>query len=112
MQCGSRCESSGSSGREEWEAVEGTALVTAMPTVQLAELRDVPYVRYGDRLRLEGALTSPPELDGFDYQAYLSRQGIGSVMFLPEIEPLGEGRWVAAGVLAVRRPETLVRNVA
>lgn len=75
----------------EWDAVEGTALVTAVPTVQLAELRDAPYVRYGDRLRLEGALAPPSKLDGFDYPAYLSRQGIGSVMFIPEIDLWGEG---------------------
>lgn len=75
----------------EWEDVDGTALVTASPTVQLAGVRDAPYVRYGDRLRLEGALTPPPELDGFDYPAYLSRQGIGSVMSFPDVESLGEG---------------------
>ena len=75
-----------------WAEVEGTALVTARPSAQAAGRRDPPHIRYGDRLRLEGPLTAPPELDDFDYPAYLARQGIGSVMSFPGVTVLGEGR--------------------
>ncbi len=75
-----------------WIKVEGTALVTARPGAQAAERRDPPHIRYGDRLLLEGPLTAPPELDEFDYPAYLARQGIGSVMSFPNVTVLGEGQ--------------------
>ena len=75
-----------------WVEVEGTALVTARPGAQAAERRDPPHIRYGDLLRLEGPLTAPPELDDFDYPAYLARQGIGSVMSFPNVTVLSEGQ--------------------
>ena len=74
-----------------WVEVEGTALVTAGRSEQAVERRDPPHIRYGDRLRLEGLLAAPPELDDFDYPAYLTRQGIGSVMSFPSVNILGEG---------------------
>ena len=75
-----------------WVEVEGTALVTARPSAQVAGGRDPPHIRYGDRLWLEGSLTAPPKLEGFDYPAYLARQGIGSVMSFPIVTVLGEGQ--------------------
>ena len=75
-----------------WTEVEGTALVTARPSAPATGRRDPPHIRYGDRLRLEGALTAPPELDEFDYPAYLARQGIGSVMSFPDVTVLSEGQ--------------------
>ncbi len=35
-----------------------------------------PVYAYGDRLELEGMLKRPPQLDGFDYRAWLARKGI------------------------------------
>lgn len=75
-----------------WIEVEGTALVTAGRSAGAVEHRDPPHIRYGDRLRLEGPLTAPPELDDFDYPAYLARQGIGSVMSFPSVMVLDEGQ--------------------
>ena len=75
-----------------WIEVEGTALVTARPSAQATGRPDPPHIRYGDRLRLEGPLTAPPELDEFDYPAYLARQGIGSVMSFPSVMVLDEGQ--------------------
>ena len=75
-----------------WIEVEGTALVTARPSAQATGRRDPPHIRYGDRLRLEGALTAPPKLEDFDYPAYLARQGIGSVMSFPGVMVLDEGQ--------------------
>ena len=88
-----------------WIEVDGTALVTARPSAQAAGRRDPPHIRYGDRLRLEGPLTAPPELDDFDYPAYLARQGIGSVMSFPSVTVLGEGQGgrLRSALFGVRR---------
>ena len=88
-----------------WTEVEGTALVTARPSAQAAGRRDPPHMRYGDRLRLEGPLIAPPELDEFDYPAYLARQGIGSVMSFPSVTVLdeGEGGRLRSALFRVRR---------
>ena len=92
-----------------WAEVEGTALVTVRPGAQAAGRRDPPLIRYGDRLRLEGALTAPPKLDDFDYPAYLARQGIGSVMSFPSVTIVGRGpRWTAS-LDAVRCPSESAR---
>ena len=77
---------------EGWTEVVGTALVTARPNAQATSRRDPPHIRYGDRLLLEGPLTAPPELDDFDYPAYLARQGIGSVMSFPVVTIVDEGQ--------------------
>lgn len=36
--------------------------------------------RYGDRLRLQGRLQTPPEFEDFSYREYLARQGVYSYM--------------------------------
>ena len=66
-----------------WAEESGDVLITLMAPAELARDRDSPLFRYGDSLLLDGALESPPELDDFDYPAYLARQGIGSVMTFP-----------------------------
>ena len=81
-----------------WTEESGDALVTLMAPAQLARQRDAPLLRYGDRLLLEGALKAPPQLEEFDYPAYLARQGIGSVMEFPTATLLDDG-----GGTAVRR---------
>lgn len=52
--------------------------------VQVTTLR-YPELQYGMRLRLEGNLTTPEELEEFDYRAYLARQGVHSVMAFPTL---------------------------
>ena len=88
-----------------WVEVEGTALVTAGRSAEAAGHRDPPHIRYGDRLRLEGPLTVPPELDDFDYPAYLARQGIGSVMSFPSVTIVDEGQGgrLRSALFGVRR---------
>jgi competence protein ComEC len=43
---------------------------------------------YGDLLRLEGRLETPPEGEGFSYRDYLARQGVYSTMRGPKVEVL------------------------
>jgi len=72
--------------RARFEVASGTYSGKALVTVGLAE-----QVLYGDRLKLRGELKSPGEFQGFDYRAYLERRGIGSVMYYPAVERVGEG---------------------
>ncbi len=68
-----------------WQEVSGTALLF-MPRY--------PTYKYGDVLLVTGKLETPPQLDDFDYKAYLKRQGIYSTMLYPEIKVLGSGKGV------------------
>ena len=92
----------------DWTQITGDVLVTMRESMELARRRDSPYVRYGDRLLLDGALEAPPELEGFDYPAFLARQGIGSVMSLPAGGLLDEGQ----GISFYRWLYTLRRDIA
>ena len=74
----------------DWTAAEETLLVTARANIELAEMRDAPYFRYGDRLLIEGTIEEPPELEEFDYAAYLARQGIAEVLNARSVELVGE----------------------
>ena len=78
-------------GGGQWADAEGTLLVTARPSVEMARSRIAPYFRYGDRLLVEGRINEPPALDGFDYAAYLARQGIAEVLDAHSVTLAGEG---------------------
>ena len=102
---------------ELWVKQSGHVLVTLRESAELTHLRQSAYVRYGDRLLLKGVLEAPAALKGFDYPAFLARQGIGSVMSFPKATLLEEGlgnpfyRWLygvrrsIAGSLAKAVPE-------
>jgi competence protein ComEC len=64
------------------ESVEGI-LQARLPAYQ--------DLQYGDRLRLEGFLLTPPELEDFSYRDYLARQGIFSLMNSAQATRLGTG---------------------
>jgi competence protein ComEC len=66
----------------EWAAVRGRTVLDVA--------RYAPY-EYGDRLRVEGRLEAPPEIDGFDYREYLAARGVDSVLRYPKVALL-EGR--------------------
>ena len=64
---------------DELHAV-GDATFTEVEGLLLAR---IPYSgdwRYGDRIRLEGELVTPPEQEGFSYRAYLAHKGVYSYM--------------------------------
>ncbi len=61
--------------------IEGLALVKADP---------YPRRRYGDQIRVQGMLETPPVLKGFSYRDYLARQGIHSLVRHAEITLLAE----------------------
>lgn len=45
-----------------------------------------PPYDYGDSLKISGKLLPPPQLDNFDYEAYLARYDIYALMYYPRIE--------------------------
>jgi competence protein ComEC len=51
-----------------------------------------PAYQYGDELQVKGQMETPPQLDSFDYQNYLARQGIYSLMRYPKVEILTTGK--------------------
>lgn len=44
-----------------------------------------PVYDYGDFLKISGLLETPPRIEGFDYESYLARYDIYSVMYYPKI---------------------------
>ncbi|MBI4199979.1 MAG: DNA internalization-related competence protein ComEC/Rec2 [Chloroflexi bacterium] len=68
-----------------WRPAEEDVLVAVQPPSTLVGQREASYVRYGDRLELNGKIERPPTLKGFDYREYLARQGVGWVAERPEI---------------------------
>jgi len=58
----------------------------------LITTRRYPEYQYGDKLKITGKLEAPvADINGFNYQDYLKKDGIYSVMSWPEIELLGKG---------------------
>jgi competence protein ComEC len=47
-----------------------------------------PGYKYGDVIQVKGRLVPPPQLDEFDYQAHLAREGIYATLFYPDIRLL------------------------
>ncbi|HSW58743.1 MAG TPA: DNA internalization-related competence protein ComEC/Rec2 [Dehalococcoidales bacterium] len=54
----------------------------------LAFVSRYPEFSYGDLVRLQGRLTAAPQFEGFDYQVYLTRQGIQAVTLYPEVQTI------------------------
>jgi competence protein ComEC len=48
--------------------------------------------RYGDVLLITGHLQTPVQFADFDYESYLARQGVHSVVYYPEVELLDRGQ--------------------
>ncbi len=69
-------------GDQRLETVEGQFLV------RLPAFEDI---QYGDRLRIEGQLVTPPEFEDFSYRDYLSRQNVFSIMNEARASKLGQG---------------------
>jgi competence protein ComEC len=51
-----------------------------------------PRYDYGDLLDIRGTLEPPPTYEGFDYPAFLFRQGIDSFVQYPEVRVIEHGR--------------------
>ena len=56
----------------------------------LVTTRRYPEYKYGDELIITGTLKTPTVFEDFDYQGYLAKDGIYSVIYYPKIEPTGK----------------------
>lgn len=61
--------------------VEGKAKGQVLMTTDL-----YPVYDYGDFLSVSGELQAPPIIEGFDYESYLARYDIYSVMYYPKLK--------------------------
>ncbi|MFP3880242.1 MAG: ComEC/Rec2 family competence protein [Dehalococcoidia bacterium] len=69
----------------EMEEVQGNALI---------QTTQYPSYRYGDVLLVTGQLETPNQFGDFDYETYLARQGIHSVIYYPRIGLVDRGQGV------------------
>jgi len=51
-----------------------------------------PEYQYGDKLEIKGFLKTPQEFPDFNYQDYLAKDGIYSVIYWPEIKLVGRNQ--------------------
>lgn len=84
-----------SGGQDQYHKVKGSVLVKLPPGGSW---------QYGDRLRLEGYLQTPPSYEQFSYRDYLSRQGIQSIMTRPRATILKreDGNWFLSRVYQLK----------
>jgi competence protein ComEC len=69
----------------EMEEVQGNALI---------QTTQYPSYRYGDVILVTGQMETPGQFGDFDYESYLARQGVHSVIYYPQIELLDRGQGV------------------
>ncbi|MDD2730916.1 MAG: ComEC/Rec2 family competence protein [Candidatus Portnoybacteria bacterium] len=74
---------------------EGKILVVA---------KKYPAYHYGDKLEIAGQLKTPSSDEDFDYQKYLAKDDIYSIVYYPEIKILAQnqGHWLMANLLKVK----------
>lgn len=84
-------------------AVEGLVLVRANRSAD---------VRYGDAVRVTGALITPAEFDTFSYADFLARTGVFSIMTNASVTVLerGGGNPISAGLLNARDHAATIIN--
>ena len=87
--------------------IEGKVLVTT---------NRYPEYRYGDKLKITGNLKTPLEFEDFNYQDYLAKDGIYSVIYWPEIELIerNRGSFVYAKILSFKNKlrESIYQNLS
>ncbi len=72
----------------------GTALVS---------LETYPSLQPNDRVRVSGKLQAPAQFDGFDYRAYLARDGVHSVIYRAKVTVLGNRPTLTSRLYGVRQ---------
>ncbi len=86
-----------------WDAASGGVLVRG-PLL--------PRYRSGDVVELEGKIEAPPQLEDFDYAAYLARRGITSVMEYPQTRTIGHDNDNILRATLLRARRTLSHGLA
>jgi len=63
-----------------------------------------PLYQYGDKIEINGKLITPKSGEDFDYQKYLAKDNIYSIVYYPEIKLLeaGQGNWLMGKLLLAK----------
>ncbi|MXX18702.1 MAG: ComEC/Rec2 family competence protein, partial [Dehalococcoidia bacterium] len=85
-----------------WRDTDGRALITVRQTDDLG---------YGTPVSLSGRLEAPPELEAFDYRAFLARRDVVGTMSFPRVERAGEGPRGSPRALAAEMRLRLERSM-
>jgi len=93
---------------ELWEARLPTIKTVAIKGKVLVTTGKYPQYQYGDRLEITGKLLTPREFEGFNYQKYLAKEGIHSVMYNPKIEKISHPDGGLTSIISVVYKEILV----
>ena len=87
--------------------IEGKVLVTT---------NRYPEYQYGDKLKITGELKTPHIFEDFNYQEYLAKEGIYSVMYWPEIKLVekNQGNFIFAKILDFKNKlrESIYQNLS
>lgn len=70
----------------------------------LVVAKKYPLYQYGDKIEINGKLLTPKASEDFDYQKYLAKDNIYSIVYYPEIKLLdsGQGNWLMGKLLAIK----------
>jgi len=72
--------------------------------------------QYGDKLKITGDLLTPEEFPDFNYKDYLAKEGIYSVVYFPEIEPIkrNQGNFIYTKILSFKNKlrESISQNLS
>lgn len=70
----------------------------------LVVAKKYPEYNYGDILEITGKLKTPQSGEDFDYQKYLAKDDIFSIVYYPEIKLIetGQGKWLMEKLLVVK----------
>lgn len=75
-----------------------------------------PKYNYGDQIKIKGKMISPPVFEDFNYKDYLSKEGIYSVIYWPEIEKTGQnkGNYLLIKIFSLkeRMRKSIYRNLS
>ncbi len=83
----------------------GDIRYTPVEGLLLARVSPGTGLQYGDRIRLEGRLETPPENEDFSYRNYLANQNIYSYMSYPTVDLLqhGQGNLILSALYSFRQ---------
>ncbi len=84
------------------ETVEIEGQMQPVRGLALIQAPRYPAYRYGDKVRVRGALETPPDLAGFSYRKYLARRGVHSLLRYPRVEIIGQKQGVFWRAVLVR----------
>lgn len=70
----------------------------------LVVAKKYPMYQYGDKIEINGKLATPKSSEDFDYQKYLAKDDIFSLVYFPEIKLLAsnQGNWLMGKLLFVK----------